>query len=264
MLSSYADCPRRAAAKQFRKLFAADGYEFRQLAPSVGSAAGTALHVITGEMNRAVWNGEQFRLDDALQMAFQGFSEGIAEGCEWDATTPNTNTAEYQIRRMAAVYKPRMPLTIDGAPAIEIGGEYGIRANAGDGWTLSGHPDLIGADAAVDDTKSGVVLRPHQPQLGGYSLLLRSNNLVRPTRIGLTFIQRIAKTKPQKPPVIVEYSIPEAERYAMGVIKRIKSDMATYKETGDLEQSFLVNPCSMMCSPKFCPAHGTDFCPITK
>jgi hypothetical protein len=59
MLPSYPDCPRRAAAKQFKKDIQAAGYELRQTAPSAGSSAGTSVHKGSEVMLRAKWQGEE-------------------------------------------------------------------------------------------------------------------------------------------------------------------------------------------------------------
>lgn len=263
MIPSYPDCPRRAVAKSFGKKFVRAGYTFRQLPPSVGAAAGTAVHASTAEMDRAVWRGEKPNVDAAVDMAIAGFMEETSTGCTWDDTTPNANAAQHQIKRMTLAYTPRMPLTINGEPAVEIGGEMGLRANAGDGWFLTGHPDLIDAERFIRDKKTGSVVRPYHGQLGGYSLLVRSNGICEPAGLGMDYIPRTPRTKGQKPPIITEYPVSACERCAMGIIQRIKADMKLFDETGDLERAFSANQMSMMCTDKYCPAWGTNFCELS-
>lgn len=155
MLPGYVDCPRRAVAKSYRRKFQKLGYELRELPPSVGAAAGTAVHASTAEMDRALWRGEPANVDQAVEAAIVGFNTETGTGCVWDDTTPNQNVAHMQIRKMTMAYTPRMPMTINGEPAVEIGGEFGLQANAGDGWVLTGHPDLIDELRFIRDKKPG-------------------------------------------------------------------------------------------------------------
>lgn len=262
MLPSYPDCPRRAVAKQFKRKFEKAGYEFRELPPSVGSSVGTAVHAATAALNISLWRGEQPNIDHAVESAMVAMVEELSIGAIWDDTTPNMNVAQLQVKRMAEVYTPRMPFTINGEPAVEIGGEHGLSADCGDGWILTGHPDLIDSERFLEDTKTGAVVRPYQGQLGGYSLLVRSNKICELTGLGMRYIPRLGKTKFQTPPIYTGYPVAPCERNAMGTIHRIKADMALYDQTGDLE-SFQCNQMSMMCTPKYCPAWGTKFCELT-
>jgi len=269
MLPSYTDCPRRAVAKSFKRRIVKLGYTFRELPPSVGAAAGTAVHLSTAEMDRALWRGEKANVDAAVELAITEFSKEIETGCIWDDTTPNMNAAQSQIRRMTLIYQPRMPLTLNGEPAVEIGGPLGLRANAGDGWYLTGHPDLIDADKFIRDKKTGAVVRPYHSQLGGYSLLVRSNGICEPAGLGMDYIPRTARTKDQKQPILTEYPVAACERAAMGVIKRIKGDMQRFDASvtedmpmGNLEE-FSTNMMSMMCTEKYCPAFGSLFCELS-
>lgn len=271
MLPGYSDCTRRAAAKQFKRKFQKLGYEFRELPPSVGSSVGTAVHASTAALNLALWRGETPNVSQAVEMAMVGLTEELSTGCIWDDTTPNMNVAQLQVQRMTAVYTPKMPLTLpNGEPAVEIGGEAGLTADCGDGWILTGHPDLIDADRLLEDTKTGAVPRPYQGQLGGYSLLVRSNQICELAGVGMRYIPRMGKTKFQAPPIFTGYSVAMCERNAMGTINRIKSDMLLFdlsvtgsRPLGDLELAFPCNQSSMMCSDKYCPSRGTDFCELT-
>ena len=265
MLPGYNDCTRRAVAKQYKRKFQKLGYEFRELAPSVGSSVGTAVHISTAELDKALWRGEKPNLSVAVDMAVTALVEELSTGCTWDDTTPNMNTAQLQIQRMTECYTPIMPLTVNGEPAVEIGGEMGLQADCGDGWILTGHPDLIDANGFLLDKKTGAKMRPYQGQFGGYSLLVRSNKIIKQlSGVGMLYIARMGKTKHQTPPVLQSYGVALCEREAMGTIHRIKSDMALFDSNGDLNKAFPCNQSSMMCTPKYCPAFGTDFCELTK
>lgn len=264
MLPGYADCPRRAAAKQFRKLFEGIGYQFRQLPPSVGSAAGTATHTGCEMLLRAKFAGKTISLDDALEPAIAGFSEEIAPGAIWDDTTPNANTAQLQIQRMVAAYRNGpletiMPLNVNGEPAVELA----LEADAGDGWKLTGHIDVVDDFSVPHDTKTGSLPRPYYAQMGSYSLLIRSNRIA-PVVEGLQidYLQRVGKTKPQPPAEVKTYPVAPCERNAMAVIGKIKGDMAEFQIKQN-PSAFPCNHMSMMCSDKYCPAWGTAFCELS-
>ena len=265
MLPSYPDCPRRAVAKQYRRKFEKLGYAFREQQPSVGAAAGTACHTGAEMLLRAKHANKVITLDEALAPAFAGFAEETGKGAIWDDTTPNVNTAQQQISRMVAAYmhgplKTVMPLTVNGEPAVELS----LRADCGGGWELTGHIDLVDDAGYVHDTKTGALVRPYHAQLGAYSLLVRSEKVLETVAgIGIDFIQRVGKTKPQPPCVSHSYPVAACERNAMGLIDRLKEDMAKFDETGDVN-CFMANQMSMMCGNKYCPAFATDFCELTK
>ena len=260
MLPSYPDCPRRAVAKQYRRKFEKLGYEFRELAPSVGAAAGTAVHKGAEMMLRAKHAGKTISLDQALEPAITGFQEETGKGAIWDETTPNSNVAAEQIKRMVAMYAVQLdiPATVNGEPAVELS----LKANAGDGWELTGHIDLVTETGWVRDTKTGALMRPYHAQLGAYSLLVRSNKIIDVKGAAIDFIKRVGKTKPQPPCEAQEYAVGPCERNALALIGKLKADMAQFDATGDLG-SFMPNPMSMMCGDKYCPAWGTAFCELT-
>lgn len=267
MLPSYPDCPRRAVAKQYRRKFEKLGYTFREQKPSVGAAAGTAVHKGCELLLRALHAGESITLDQALEPAMAGFCEETGKGAIWDDTTPNANVAAEQIKRMVHAYRPVMPATVNGEPAVELS----LEANAGDGWKLTGHIDLVTASGWVRDTKTGALVRPYHAQLGAYSLLVRSNDVIPKVHgVAIDFIKRVGKTKHQPPAEVQEYSVAACERNAMGIVQALKSDMARFDKSvtegrpGGNPDEFLANQMSMMCTSKYCPARGTDFCELTK
>jgi hypothetical protein len=262
MLPGYVDCSRRAAAKQWRKAFEADGYTFRQLPPSVGAAAGTAVHKGVETALKGRWEHKKLGEDDILQPAFTAFQEETEPGCQWDDTTPNSATAQQQIRSMISAYlngpgKDVIPLTMpDGLPAVELF----LEANAGDGWLVTGTMD-IAEDHTIRDLKTGALMRPYQAQLGTYGLLAKSNKIITDIRqLCIDFVKRAGKTKPQPACVTQQYPVDISMKYARGIIQRIQADFAAYKATGDLDAAFMANPMSMMHSEKFCPAFKTKFC----
>lgn len=253
MLPSYFDCARRAAAKQFRKEIEKSGFALRENAPSVGAALGTSGHA-GGEylMRHKLEHGELGSTDDAVEIAIQRFKEETAAEAIWDDTTPNPNVAQFQLRRIVVA------LADFGKSINPKAVELELRADAGDGFDLTGHIDLVTVEDWVRDWKMGALHRPYESQLGGYSLLTRSAGInVRGTAID--WIARTPKTKPQPPVQTTEYKNDTCERAAWATVQRIKRDVILFRQTGD-PWSFPASNMSMMCTAKYCPAHGTKFC----
>lgn len=260
MLPAYPDCARRSAAKVFRKIIQQAGFELRQTRPSVGAAVGTAVHkALELPLRAKIDTGKLGRLEDGIDAAIAGFDDETAPGCEWDDTTANRDAAQQQIIRMAKSWYHGPGQDVEPL-AIEVE----LQADAGDGFILTGHADLVTADGWVRDWKTGALVRPYYHQLGAYGMLVRSCDILPKVRgLGIDFIKRCPKTKPQEPPQFQAYPVEPCERAAWSVIQRVKRDVLEFQESGDPE-AFACNPMSMMCTPRYCPAHGTDFCELTK
>jgi hypothetical protein len=257
MLPSYADCGRRAAAKQYRKEVEGAGFALRELDPSVGAALGTAVHSGAAMLLQAKKaSGQVGSESDALEFAVGEFDEGTRDGATWDDTTPNKNVAHFQIRRLIASYA-ELAGRVD--PALI---EFPLRVDAGDGFELTGTIDLLTKQLALRDLKSGALPRPYQAQLGSYSLLLKSNNVAVAETL-IDWLPRAPKTKPQPSVETQRYAVDTCERAAFATIKLIKRDVTEFRRTGD-PWAFQANPCSMMCVERFCPAHSTKFCDMWK
>lgn len=253
MLAGYADCARRAAAKQWRSEIAEAGFELRTLMPSIGASVGTAAH---GAVER-ILQGRLAAPDDPPDVPAAiahgvGLLRGdVVAGAVWDATTPNLPIAEQQVERLVRSY---LPIADRVQPAAV---ELDLRATI-DGWELTGHIDLMTREGRIDDLKTGALPRPHQAQLGAYALLAGANGFT-VTSIGVTFIRRLRLSRPQSAPVQRSYDVQIAERTAWGIIAAIRRDVAEFTRSGDPE-AFVANPMSLMCSERYCPAWGTSFC----
>lgn len=252
MLPGYADCARRAVAKQYPTIVRAAGFELRELAPSIGAAVGTAVHKAVEMMLLAVRSSETPSVSDAVEAAMQAFRDEVKDGAEYDETTPNRRAAEQQIISLARAYVPML----SGVRVAAV--ELDLRASLGGGWEITGHVDLYTEDGRVDDLKTGALPRPYQAQLGGYSLLMRSNGYA-VNAVGTTWIPRVSTRKPQPPATRSDYPLGVCERTAFATINAIRRDVEAFEETGD-PYVIPANPMSLMCSPKYCPAHGTPFC----
>ena len=253
MLPGWVDCARRAAAKQYRKMVEGFGFVLRQLQPSVGAAVGTAVHRAAAELMRRKRDGNPATAG-VLETAIAAFHEEIAPGAIWDDTTPNTLTARAQIERLTAAY---LPVVEEREPVLI---EEPFKATVGGGWTLTGQIDLYDAQNELDDLKTGALARPYIQQVGGYTMLLEANGH-EVKKAGTTFLKRARVAKPQPAPVRTYFDLEPARRSAWAVIQEIRRDMEAFAEKGD-PYKLPANPMSLMCSEKYCPAWGTEFCKV--
>lgn len=256
MLPGWNDCARRAAAKQYRSLISEAGFELRELRPSIGAAVGTATHAGAEYLLRAKMAGvmpDQSFITPAAHAGVEKLRKEIAPGAEWDDTTMNLQTAEDQIWRMTNAY---LPIAREVTP---IAVELELKAEVA-GFEVSGHLDALLAGGRIDDLKTGALKRPHQAQLGCYALLAQANGYD-VKEIGTTYVPRGKKTKPQPPAERDTYDLETAKRAAWTTIHAVKSAVQSFSETGD-PYAFAANPMSLMCSARYCPAWGTEFCKL--
>lgn len=253
----YPDCSRRWASRHAALLLADHGFQVREIPSTVGAAVGTATHsgasFILGEK---VDTGTLGNDTEADQRALQSLDESVARGCMWDDTTSNLNTAQKQVLRQVATFR------IHTAPNLKpVSIEQRLTAKMSERMTVSGQADICENDS-VHDLKTGVMRRANAAQYGTYSLLRRAfghtvNRLVE------VYVPRARITKPQPDPELHTIPIEAAERAAEGILRRIELDISTFEQTGE-PWSFLANPASMLCSDRYCPAHGTTFCRVHK
>lgn len=266
-LSGYPDCPRRGAARLFWREIEAAGYRLRRTVRGIGAAIGTALHksasTVLGEKARS---GALPPVSVALDIAVAELGEQIGREIEFDGPAGATHSpreAGLQTRAMVRAYHQVV------APQIEpIIVEERLEAEVEPGIVLSGQPDVVAREPhRVRDLKSGA-RRPgsNAPQLGGYALLARTHGLDIESA-SIDFIQRVRINKPQPDPVSSAVAIGPAETAAANIMRSIAGDLDVFRN-GDPERrilpgdpwAFMANPSSMLCSAKYCPAFGTEFC----
>ena len=267
-LPNWPDCPRRGATRLIPHEIAAAGHRLRHLARGIGGIVGTAVHraaaVSLGEKAKT---GHLPPASVATDAALDSLSEQLATGeIAYDGprgATHNRNDAVRQAVGMTKTYDRVI------APEVEpIIVEERYLAEVSPGLILSGQPDLICREPnKVRDLKTGA--RPpgsHAAQVGGYSLLARSNG-IDIAEAAIDFIQRVAVGKPQPDPVSKAVAIAQAETAASSILKHIESDLATFRHGDPVRRilpgdpwAFVANPASILCSPKYCSAFGTSFC----
>lgn len=254
-LSSYPDCLRRTAARIFKKDIEDAGFELRITNTGIGAATGTGTHAGAGFMLRTkIDTGIQGSDEDAIEIAIDSLRYEIDPGVTWDATSPNLNVAEKQVIRQVRSYGRHVAPTIDPETVEEYLEQPLIEG--GNIW-ITGHTDTKFA-TGVRDLKTGTLRRANGYQYGCYSLLYRSSGLDVQFLIE-DYVPRVSINKEQPLPEVHYYDVADSEMAAYAIINHMVGSLQSFQATGD-PWAWLANPMSMMCSPKYCPAHGTSFC----
>lgn len=229
----------------------------RDLKSTVGAAVGTATHSgVSWILGEKVDTGTLGNETEADHRALTSLDEALAKGCQWDDTTNNLNTAQKQVLRQVATFR------ISTAPHLRpVAIEQRLTSRFSERLTVSGQADICEGDA-VNDLKTGVQRRANAPQYGTYSLLRRAHGHT-VNRLTEVYVPRARITKPQPEPQLHHIPVEAAEQAAYGILRRIEFDVTAFEKTGE-PWSFLANPTSMLCSDRYCPAHGTAFCRVHK
>lgn len=266
-LSGYADCPRRSAARMFRQEIEAAGFQLGRTIRGIGAAIGTAVHkgaeVALGEKAYSGRLPPVTVTEDATISELHG---QIANEIEFEGPRGTTRTkteAEVQSRGMIRAYHRAVAPTIQ---PIQV--ETRLEAEVAPGVVLSGQSDVVAYEpGTIRDLKTGArPPRAFAAQVGAYSLLSRSHEMDI-EHVSVDFIQRVSAGRPQPEPVSQRLAIARAETAAAAVLGHVIRDLDTFRH-GDAERqimpgdpwAFLANPASSLCSPRWCPAFGSEFC----
>jgi|SRR6185312_2690933 len=263
-LSGFPDCGRRWAANTLWREIATAGYVLRESSRGIGAAVGTSVHKSAqADLEAKAKTGALPPLDLVTDCAVEQLREEVRLGIDYDQrVTPTRNDAEQQVLRMAKSYHHEVAPGLN--PVL-----VERRLDALIPWStqnivLSGQPDIVAREPdALDDLKTGTRRGYFMPQMGAYSLIVRSHGLAEVTQSRLTWVPRTAMKKPQPPPFHEPIDIVRAESTAISIIKAIDTAVRTWRE-GDPERdikpgdpaAFIANPSSMLCSPKYCRAHS--------
>ena len=259
------DCPRRSAAQLFWRELAGAGFRLHLLPRGIGAVVGQAVHKAAEVMlKEKAQTGILPPSTVISDCAAEAVTQGVRDGVVFDQVTTNPLEGEAQALGMARAYYRTI------APEVEpILVEERLEAEVAPGVVLSGQPDVVAREPnRIRDVKTSA--RPgggsHAPQIGAYSLLARSNDL-EIEDAAIDSIRRVAIGKVQPDPVSKPVRLIQAETAATNIIRHIDSDLQTFRH-GDAERrimpgdpwAFVANPQSNLCSPKYCPAFGTEFC----
>lgn len=261
-LPGYADCARRGAARLFRDLIQAAGYELRQLEHHIGASVGTGVHTTAAtSLKVKLETGEIAPEDDAIAAGIADLNHQIADGVIWDQTTSNKNDAQQQMVRMGKTYRAKV------APKIDpVAVEERLKAQVSERMIISGQKDVLAREPnALRDLKTGKVQGQNMAQYGAYSLIQRSHGYAPIDHIYEDFIARSSLRRPQPDPIETAYDPAFAEQEAAEILRDIERGLAEFERRlyeGDLppEGAFRANPQSMLCSSRYCSAWGTRWC----
>lgn len=266
-LTGYSDCGRRVAANVFGAELKAAGFDLRETWNGIASAIGTAVHKAASVMlDEKARTGNLPPPNVATDAAVEMVHARAADGVMYDRDTAALPDAERQVIRMTEVYRS------DIAPGIEpLLVEERLEANvpySSQGLVLSGQADVIAREPGrVRDLKTSTRAGAnHNPQIGGYSLLARTQG-IQVHEAGIDLILRVSVKKPQPAAISTRHEIAIVEQSAASVLRRIDADLKAFRE-GDAALrllpgdpwAFLANPSSKLCGPKYCRAWGTNFC----
>lgn len=251
-LSGYVDCARRTAANIFRQVVIDAEFHLRETPQNIGAIIGTAMHQGAAySLTRKKDHGDAGTDQAANEIAIENLEAGMQEEFIYDPATATKDDAVYQTMSLLKSVRDHAVPYIE--PTLV---EERLEAQVGN-IILSGQMDA-GVSDGIIDWKSGRVKRHHINQIGAYGLLARSHG--KGSEKGTEyFMQRVKPGKEQPLPVKSEYDMPTAENSALAVTRRIGKDFEEFLETGS-RFAFMANPYSMLCSEKYCRAHGTDFC----
>ncbi len=262
-LSGYSDCARRSAARLFRREIEGLGYDLAPDQKGIGSAIGTSVHAAAAlTLREKMATGSLAPLSAVTDCAVETFGAEREAGITFDQASPNSHDAEAQVVRMAAAYQRVIAPGID--PVVV---EERLEADTSFGLTVSGQGDVLAREAGrLRDLKTGKNRGNHKPQLGAYSLIYKAHGHdVR--ECAEDFLPRAPLKKPQPDPQSFGHDLEAAETAALNVLRHIASDLHTFRHGDDKRGilagdpwAFVANPSSMLCGPKYCPAHGTPWC----
>ncbi|MBS1586976.1 MAG: PD-(D/E)XK nuclease family protein [Bacteroidetes bacterium] len=269
-LSTFADCPRRGAFRQFAAIIAEVSEKFGRpidtSRPFKGSRAarlGHALHRKIELLLNAKMESQVAPQELVEQATLETLYEGPplrnptdAPELAWDDLPEDDNIADVET---ALKMIDNMSSAIDKhvAKSKPLALERFISAPFA-GFELTGHPDQIDEEIIVKDNKSHSGTNPkyYGEQFGGYGLILKEMG-EKPTALEQNNFQRLKEK--ESPLRVMQYIVDDVIKDAENLIHRTANNLEAYVDSGD-PSAFHANPHSPLCSPKWCDAYGTDWC----
>ena len=253
-LTGYNDCSRRVAARLFKQTVESMGYVLRDTPKNAGSIIGTGVHagacsILTEKAGGLDVPHEGAAVDAGVMAVDAEMESGEVL---FDDVTKNESDIKKQ------VHKKILQFNDEVTPEINpVATEERMNAVISDSFILSGQVDWR-EDGAIGDLKTGKMQQFNAPQYGAYSLLLRSSGL-EVNCINEFYLKVENLSKPNTKAKKTSYDTEQCESMAQATIADMVSDYEKFVATGN-RFSFRANPSSLLCSDKYCPAWGTNFC----
>lgn len=254
--NEYSTCPRRWAARALAAEIAMAGnYQLRETPQSVGASVGTGTHAaITHALQVQIDTGVLGNATEAEQKGLEAFAQDIeARGVTFDDLTSTKSQGEVQIVRQAKAYRAKIAPVVK--PKLV---ERRLEADFGN-VIVSGQADILEHEFKMDDIKTGRMVSPHPPQYGLYVMLHEAHTGDKIVEFDEQFVPRCPVRAEQAPPQVIAYDVETCKLEAKAVMRHIVKDLEEWDRTGDAG-TFISNPSSHLCSDKWCPAWGTNFC----
>ena len=226
----------------------------------VAAAIGTGVHAGAAEALRRKRAGMATDLAHCQARAVAAYHEAVEDAggsrmMVWDATSKPSDATQ-QVRRMLRAW---MAYRLDGAHPMMIEDRLTAVIHQGNGLEvyLSGQMDAVFMEPGrIVDLKTGGMEPAAQVQLGGYRLLCEMVKGGQIDTLAIDYLPRLPLSKPQTPPQMTYYDPDACMEAAWTVLNQMIFDL----QSGD----WLANPRSSLCSARWCAAHGTAYCPITR
>ncbi len=231
------------------------GYSLRYVPTSIGAAVGTGTHaVVAFALKEKMKTGVLAHAHTREEFAMAELDKELEHETLFDPTTRDRNTAQKQVVRQSRVF-----LETTGERIDPVAVEQRLVAKHKTGLVVSGRQDVVvDYPAMLRDLKTGVQSAWNGAQYGGYDKLLDAHAL--PIHaITEDYVKRVRISNPQPPPVEIKYDREVCEQAFERGMASIARDIKEFRTT-KVATAFTANPFSMLCSDKYCPAWGTDFC----
>lgn len=259
-LAHWTDCPRRGAANAFRELITDAGFHLNDRRHTVSAAIGTGVHAGAAHTLKEKREARKVKLKVAIEIGIEKYRSETADGVEYDDLSGNRNIAEKQVKIITEIFHNQV------APGIEpveiecpMDGKIAL-----DGLTilLIGHPDVMETDS-IHDLKTSKNVKGYSAQLGGYKMLSKANKAGKHNRLIIDWIPRVPVSKPHPGALAIDMAPEICVNEANSVILSIKEQVSNFILL-PVPMCFPANPCSNLCSERYCTAWGTDFCKVSK
>ena len=269
-LPEFDDCARRWAAKQPRLV--PRSYKIRSRAPHIGGIIGSAVHAGAALLyNGLIADGSLARARaEVIDLVTEATLERIRDAGEIeygsDGRTPHQDAAVWAAQSLTVAYAA----TIDEAEQPAIAPEHALAIRITPlRLDLTGHLDIFMADRIGEDLKTSPRVGNHGPQFGSYHWQLRTNGFDPAPKFREKNLARPKFPGGRKPPLarvepkVRVFDAAALEAVALSSAKNIARSLDAWEASGDPD-SFPANPSSHLCSEKYCPAYGTEWCQVWK